>query len=68
MQKLKILIVEDKEQGSVNVKNSLSELDAERFEYIEVDGGINLMKILEESVPDLIILDIIMKEMRFIYK
>lgn len=53
----KILIVEDEEI----VRSNIAEiLESENFEVIETDNGISAIKSLENSLPDLIISDIMM--------
>lgn len=56
---MKIIIIED----DIVIRESLKEiLEINKYEVITIDSGINLMKIINEFHPDVLITDIIMPD------
>lgn len=57
----KIMIVDDNPDIILSIKNGLE--DSEEYKVIGVESGEKCLEILEDEMPDLILLDIMMPEM-----
>ena len=60
---MKILVVDDEKEQLYSIEKFFSNFYGDRYQVLSATSGKKCFKILEKTIPDLIILDIMMPEM-----